>query len=78
LNIMGKEKELEFESYEDVARWFEESDMANYSKRLVPVEFTFDLRKKGTSLSWTVRLQGPFAFWQKSEMSPPKIWSMNS
>ena len=43
---MGKEKELEFESYEDAAGWFEKSDMADYSERLVPVEFTFDLRKK--------------------------------
>lgn len=43
---MGKEKELEFESYDDAAGWFEESDMADYSERLVPVEFTFDLRKK--------------------------------
>ena len=43
---MGKEKELEFESYDDAIRWFEESDMADYSERLVPVEFTFDLRKK--------------------------------
>ncbi|MFH1952629.1 MAG: CopG family antitoxin [Pseudomonadota bacterium] len=43
---MGKEKELEFESYEDAARWFEESDMSDYRKQLVPVELTFDLRKR--------------------------------
>lgn len=43
---MAKEKDLEFESYDDAVRWFEESDMADYSERLVPVEFTFDLRKK--------------------------------
>ena len=35
---MGKLKELEFESYEDAARWFEESDMTDYSEQLVPVE----------------------------------------
>ena len=46
MNIMGKEKELEFESYEDAARWFEESDMTDYSEQLVPVELTFDLRKR--------------------------------
>jgi hypothetical protein len=43
---MGKEKELEFESYEDAAKWFEESDMSDYRKQLVPVELTFDLRKR--------------------------------
>ncbi|GEM_PF-1289882 len=43
---MKKEKKLEFESYDDAAGWFEKSDMADYSERLVPVELTFDLRKR--------------------------------
>jgi len=43
---MGKEKEIEFESYDDAARWFEESDMADYNEQLIPVELTFDLRKR--------------------------------
>ena len=43
---MVKEKDLEFESYEDAAGWFEGSDMADYNEQLVPVELTFDLRKR--------------------------------
>lgn len=43
---MKKEKKLEFESYDDAAGWFEKSDMADYSERLVPVELTFDRSKR--------------------------------
>ena len=39
-------KELEFESYEDAGKWFEKSDMGDYREQLVPVELTFDLRKR--------------------------------
>ena len=39
-------KELEFESYENAGKWFEKSDMGDYREQLVPVELTFDLRKR--------------------------------
>ncbi len=42
---MGKNKELDFETYEDAADWFDSHDMADYVQLMQPVDFKFDLRK---------------------------------
>lgn len=42
---MGKDRNLEFDTYEHASEWFENSDLADYLDQLLPVEFSFDLRK---------------------------------
>ena len=42
---MGKDKGLNFKTYEKAAEWFETHDMADYEGKLKPVDFQFDLRK---------------------------------
>ncbi|MGA7878824.1 MAG: CopG family antitoxin [Desulfoferrobacter sp.] len=42
---MVKDKKLEFETYEQASQWFDGTDLADYSDLMLPVEFSFDLKK---------------------------------
>ena len=42
---MGKDKKLNFETYEQAAEWFDTHDMADCEALMQPVDFEFDLRK---------------------------------
>jgi len=42
---MGKDKNLQFKTYEEAAEWFDRHDMSDYEDTLRPVDFHFDLRK---------------------------------
>jgi len=42
---MGKIKNMQFNTYEEAADWFNSHDMANFEDQLKPVDFKFDLRK---------------------------------
>jgi hypothetical protein len=42
---MVKKKRLEFGSYREASTWFDTSDLDDYHEQMVPVEFSFDLRK---------------------------------
>lgn len=42
---MGKNKGLNFKTYEEAADWFDNHDMADFEDQLKPVDFSFDLRK---------------------------------
>jgi hypothetical protein len=39
---MAEDKNLHFETYEEAAEWFDTNDMADYEKKLIPVELDFD------------------------------------
>ena len=43
---MGKDKKLEFDTYEEASEWFDDSDMSDYLDRMAPSDISFDLRKK--------------------------------
>ena len=42
---MGKDRKLDFGTYEEAAEWFDTHDMADYEDLMKPVQFSFDLRK---------------------------------
>ena len=42
---MVKKKKLEFGSYREASAWFDTSDLADYEDQILPVDFSFDLRK---------------------------------
>lgn len=42
---MGKNKDLNFKTYNEAADWFDNHDMADFEDQLKPVDFSFDLRK---------------------------------
>lgn len=42
---MGKDKNLNFETHEEAAEWFDTHDMAEYENWMQPVDFEFDLRR---------------------------------
>ena len=42
---MGKDKRLNFKTYEEAAEWFDTHDMSDYEDQMEPVDFHFDLRK---------------------------------
>ena len=42
---MGKDRKLDFGTYEEAAEWFDTHDMADYENLMQPVDFSFDLRK---------------------------------
>ena len=42
---MGKDRKLDFGTYEKAAEWFDTHDMADYEDLMQPVQFSFDLRK---------------------------------
>lgn len=42
---MKKNKKIAFETYENASEWFENIDLSDYENRLIPVDFSFDLRK---------------------------------
>ncbi len=42
---MGKDKTLDFKTYEEAAEWFDTHDMSDYEDEMKPVDFQFDLRK---------------------------------
>ena len=42
---MGKDRKLDFGTYEEAAEWFDTHDMADYEALMQPVDFEFDLRK---------------------------------
>jgi hypothetical protein len=42
---MDKNRNLNFETYEEAAEWFDESDMVDYEYQMRSVDFHFDLRK---------------------------------
>jgi len=42
---MQKDKNLNFETYEEAANWFDTHDMAEYEEWMQPVDFEFDLRR---------------------------------
>jgi len=42
---MGKDRKLDFGTYEEAAEWFDIHDMADYEALMQPVDFEFDLRK---------------------------------
>ena len=54
---MGKDKTLQFKTYEETAEWFDTHDMSDYENKLRPVDFHFDLRKNS---DW-VELDGEIA-----------------
>ena len=54
---MAKNKKLQFTKYEQAAEWFDTHDMADFEDHLVPVDFSFDLRR---NRDW-VELDGEIA-----------------
>jgi hypothetical protein len=42
---MGKSKKFEFGSYREASAWFDTTDLADCHAQLLPVDFSFDLRK---------------------------------
>ena len=40
---MAQDKNLQFETYEEAAEWFDTHDMADYEEQLVPVHIDFDV-----------------------------------
>lgn len=42
---MEEDKNMQFNTYEEAADWFESNDMTDYKRYLKPVNFEFDLRK---------------------------------
>ena len=42
---MGKDKRLNFKTYEEAAEWFDTHDMSDYEDQMEPVDFHFDLRR---------------------------------
>ena len=42
---MGKDKRINFKTYEEAAEWFDTHDMSDYEDQMEPVDFHFDLRR---------------------------------
>ncbi|MDM8524860.1 CopG family antitoxin [Desulfococcaceae bacterium HSG8] len=42
---MGRNKSINFKTYEEAGEWFDTHDMTDYEGQLKEVEFHFDLRK---------------------------------
>jgi hypothetical protein len=42
---MAKNNKLVFDTYQNASEWFDNIDLSDYEDQLIPVDFSFDLRR---------------------------------
>lgn len=71
---MIKDNKLEFGNYEKVSEWFDRVDLTDYADQMIPVDFSFDLRRNRNLVELDREIAKTVRRLARKKMCPPGVF----